>query len=484
MNKKFLLLLLLCLFSLRISAETYTPDEIVTFKKTPQRDLTLHIFYPNDQKKGKNRPVVISFFGGGWATGNPNQFYEQSEYYASLGMVAISAEYRISKTDKTTPFECVMDGKSAVRWVREHYKELGINPNKIVTSGGSAGGHVAACTALIEGYEDDEDLSISSVPNAMILFNPVLNTTKAGYGANKLVGRETEISAYHHIRPNLPPTIVMHGTHDTTVPYQNSVDFTKEMVENGNDCTLISAFGENHGFFNGTFFRESCGHRNIDRCMYESTLFLSRLGFISKKIKPTKEPLRIACLGNSITFGATVTDRANNSYPAVLQGLVGDDYEVKNFGLSGSTLLKKGNKPYTESDQYKQLYEYAPEVIILKLGTNDSKAMNWKYGDEFMNDYIKLIEALKANPVRRPEIIVCAPTPAFLGNETEKINDSIIVNQIIPIIKQVAKKKNLLFIDTYSHFEGKGEFFPDKIHPNNEGAKELANYIYKVSAQK
>lgn len=473
------------MFSIHLSAKTITPDEIVTFKETPQRDLKLHIFYPDGIKEGENRPVVISFFGGGWAVGSADQFYEQSEYYASIGMVAISAEYRLIKHDKTTPFECVMDGKSAVRWVRKNYKELGIDPDKIVTSGGSAGGHVASCTALIEGYEEEnEDLTISSVPNAMILFNPVLNTTKEGYGANKLVGRETEISPFHHIRPNLPPTLVMHGTRDTTVPYKNSFDFAENMVANDNDCVLISAFGENHGFFNGTFFRENCGTRNIDRCMYESTRFLSRIGFLPKNLKSTKEPLRIACVGNSITFGGQLKNRKKDSYPTVLQKLVGKDYEVKNFGKPGATLLRKGDVPYIETDEFKQLYDYAPEVIILKLGTNDTKAKNWQYNEDFYADYLQLIDTLKANPKRKAEVFVCAPTPSFLKNQTISANDSIIVNCICPIIQQVAKKRNLKYIDTHSYFEGKNELFPDKVHPNAAGANSLAIYIYEEISQK
>lgn len=273
-------MMILSLLSLPMVAQVVaTADEVVVFKETPQRELRLYIFYPEDDKKVEGRTAIVSFFGGGWAGGNPNQFFEQSRYYSSLGMVGISAEYRVKNSDQTTPFESVMDGKSAVRWVRGNSERLAIDPCKIVTSGGSAGGHVAACTALIEGVEDDKDLEISSMPNAMILFNPVVNTTADGYGADKLPGRERELSPVHHVRENMPPTLILHGTNDRTVPYQNAVDFTSAMVEKGNICQLVSFTGEDHGFFNTPLFRADCKEENYQRCLSESIAFLKEIGF-------------------------------------------------------------------------------------------------------------------------------------------------------------------------------------------------------------
>lgn len=486
MRKKLLSLLFVTLLVMPLwAADEITPDEIIVYKETPQRELSLHVFYPNDQKKGKNRPAIISFFGGGWAAGSPSQFYAQSEYFASLGMVAISVDYRVMKQDKTTPFEAVMDAKSAVRWVRQNSKLLGIDPDKIVASGGSAGGHLAACTAIIEGCEDDKKLKVSSVPNALILFNPVVKTTKDGYGANSLVGRETEISPTHHIRPNLPPTLIMHGTQDTTVPFKNAVEFDQKMRECGNDCRLITAFGENHGFFNGKF-RASFGLRNFDRCMYASTKFLIDLGILANNTEITKpEPVRVACLGNSITFGARVEDREKNSYPAQLQNMLGEDYDVKNFGKSGANVLNEGNLPYIKNNEYKQLVEYAPDVIIIKLGTNDSKAKNWQYKDKFEEDFTSLIKSLRKNSHRSPQIYICSPVPAFTDKDSEFINAAIIQDEIYPAVKQIAKKNKLFFIDAFQPFEDRPDLFPDQIHPGAEGAKLLAEVIYNaISAKK
>lgn len=254
---------------------SYTPDETLTYKVTPQRDLTLDIFYPDHQKEGKKRGVIVQFFGGGWASGNTNQFYQQSAFYADHGYVAISVDYRTISRDKTTPFECVEDAKSAIRWVRENAKELGINPKKVVASGGSAGGHLAACTALIEEYDlEGENLKISSVPNALVLFNPVIKTTSDGYGANKLVGKETLISPTHHVKKGVPPTIIFHGTKDTTVPFANAEEFLVEMEKVGNRCIVVPFEGKNHGFFNGSYFRSTNTDEDFNRCMEETLTFL------------------------------------------------------------------------------------------------------------------------------------------------------------------------------------------------------------------
>ncbi|MBU3011323.1 alpha/beta hydrolase [Polaribacter vadi] len=169
-------LLFICsIFTMR--AQNIQPDKELLYKVIDGDSLYLHIFQPKVSKKPT--AAIVFFFGGGWVSGNPKQFYQQSKYFASRGMLAISAEYRIKNTHGTTPFECVKDGKSAIRWVREHAKELNIDPNKIVAGGGSAGGHVALSTSVIEGFENkNENLSISAIPNAIVAYNPVFRYYK------------------------------------------------------------------------------------------------------------------------------------------------------------------------------------------------------------------------------------------------------------------------------------------------------------------
>ena len=265
------------------------PDQILVFKKILIKkgeektgELSLHMFVPTDHEATDQSPAIVFFFGGGWSGGTPKQFFEQARFFADHGFVAFSAEYRVKSRNNATPFDCVQDGKSAIRWVRSHAQELGIDPNKIVAAGGSAGGHVAACTGVIQGNEgEDEDLSVSSVPNAMVLYNPVLDTTKHGYGAKRFTTeRQTELSPNHHVRAGIVPTILFHGTADTTVPFENAETFAKLMKDAGNTCELISFKGKGHGFFNGKFFRpkikDTSGYQSSVK---DSLEFLTKLGF-------------------------------------------------------------------------------------------------------------------------------------------------------------------------------------------------------------
>lgn len=271
------------------SETTFAADELLVYKSVDGVDLNLHVFKPKDNRYSSKAPVIIFFFGGGWNGGTPKQFYEQSRYLANQGMVAISAEYRVKSRNNTTPFECVKDAKSAVRWVRQHAQQLGVNPNKIVASGGSAGGHIAACTGIIKGYEEaGEDFSLSSVPNAMILFNPVLDTSEKGYGSERFdKDYKTSISPCHHIDSNIMPTLLFHGTGDKTVPFENAERFTKLMQKAGNQCELVAFEGRNHGFFNGSFFRPKTEDvSDYKKTMDKSVSFLTSLGYLESSTVP------------------------------------------------------------------------------------------------------------------------------------------------------------------------------------------------------
>jgi acetyl esterase len=165
-----ILLLLLATATLTAAPKKAGPDETLSYKKIGEVDLKLHIFNPEGHKTSDRRPAIVFFFGGGWNSGTASQFHPQCAHLASRGMVAISADYRVAKTHGTTPRECVQDGKSAIRWVRQHAKELGIDPERLAAGGGSAGGQVAAATGTLTKFEEEgEDLQISSRPNALVL---------------------------------------------------------------------------------------------------------------------------------------------------------------------------------------------------------------------------------------------------------------------------------------------------------------------------
>jgi lysophospholipase L1-like esterase/pimeloyl-ACP methyl ester carboxylesterase len=188
-------------------------------------------------------------------------------------------------------------------------------------------------------------------------------------------------------------------------------------------------------------------------------------------------PIRVACVGDSITFGATIKDRSNNSYPAQLGGMLGSGYVVRNFGVNGATLLKKGNKPYWKTKQFGPAHAFNPDVVVIKLGTNDSKPVNWQYKADYVSDYVALIESFRSLP-SEPDIWICYPVPAYPGNFN--ITDKVMKEEVIPLIDEVAKRAQVERIDLYSALSHKAELFQDKVHPNAEGARIMAETISSI----
>ncbi len=247
-------------------AKTYPPKmegaEVQTYKTAGDTKLNLYIFNPPGHKATDKRPAIVFFFGGGWTNGSPTQFEQHCKHLASRGMVAITADYRVASRNQVKAVSCVQDAKSAIRFVRKEAAKLGVDPNRIVAGGGSAGGHLAACCGTIKGFDETtEDTAISSVPNAMALFNPAVvlaevpgltsvNQVKVDSLKDRMGVEPKELSPYHNIKAGAPPTIIFHGKADTTVPYATVELFTKAMTDAGNKCTLLGYEGQAHGFFN------------------------------------------------------------------------------------------------------------------------------------------------------------------------------------------------------------------------------------------
>ena len=267
--KTIALITIICCFSLIFKAKgqrEYPPNignaKEITYKTVDGVKLNLWIFTPEEHRSTDTKPAIVFFFGGGWNAGSPNQFVKHCEYLSARGMVAIVADYRVKSRHDVTAKFCVSDAKSAIRWVRKHASELGIDSNKVIAGGGSAGGHLAAACAILPKFDDEnEDKLISSKPDALILFNPVLvlapidglkkQTNEKLEDLKKRLGTKPEdMSPYHNIHGDLPPTIIFHGTGDKTVPFSTIELFTKRMHEFGNNCTLVAYQGEPHGFFN------------------------------------------------------------------------------------------------------------------------------------------------------------------------------------------------------------------------------------------
>ncbi|MFT5123543.1 MAG: acetyl esterase [Kiritimatiellia bacterium] len=269
-------------------------SQVHTYKTVGDVKLNLYVFAPEGHQARDRKPVAVFFFGGGWNSGSPAQFQHQCRYLASRGMVGITADYRVKSRHNTPAATCVEDAKSAIRWIRQHADELGVDPDKLVAGGGSAGGHLAACTGVINGFEAaGEDTATSSRPNAMMLFNPalVMAATDADLPASWIEKYATmdermgvpakALSPFHHVEKGAPPCIIFHGKADSTVPYATAALFEQAMKAAGSDCTLVGYEGEPHGFFN---FGRGDNRAFIDT-LKQADAFLVKRGYLSGENK-------------------------------------------------------------------------------------------------------------------------------------------------------------------------------------------------------
>ena len=244
------------------------------YKETPQGELKVHVWLPPDWKEGDRRPGIIFFFGGAWRIGSPKQFFRQAEYFASRGMVSASAEYRIKSKHDVAPDKCVEDARTAIRWFRSHADELGLDPDRIVGSGGSAGAHLAACAGTGTGTDDKgDDLSVSARPDALVLFNPPMSFV----GREKMlerIGNDEKLaellSPTVHLTKDAPPALVLFGTSDRLL--EQTEEFMEKSKRIGHHCELYLAEDQDHGFFNESPW--------LERTIRRADEFLIKLGYL------------------------------------------------------------------------------------------------------------------------------------------------------------------------------------------------------------
>ena len=285
---KYLLLVVINALSLLTYSQSLNEQikmETRIYKTIGLKRLKLYIFQPQVHKEGEKLPAIVFFHGGGFTQGSASNFTPQCMYLADKGIVSITVEYRLKNQHGELPLICIADAKSAIRWVRGHATELNIDENRIAAGGGSAGGHLAASTALLKGFDEvDENLKISSVPNALVLFNPVLDVPEILNQMPKrmikaLKDKEREISPMHNLFTGAPPTIIFHGTADESVPFRQATKYCDKMKELGNRCEVVPFEKLGHGFFrynksnNAAFF-----------ATMESTVkFLISIGYLNEE---------------------------------------------------------------------------------------------------------------------------------------------------------------------------------------------------------
>lgn len=247
----FLTLMVTSTYAQSVLNIDHSKPDTITYKVIDTVSLSMVFHCPPKFKESKKYPTLVFYFGGGWNGGTIGQFRPQAEYFASRGMITVLVDYRVRNRHKTTPYESVADAKSAIRFLRKHADELNIDPDKIAASGGSAGGHLAAACGVLPGLdEQDEELSISSKANALVLFNPVFDNGPDGFQNERMGERWRAISPAHNITEEAPPTIVFLGREDHLIPVSIVEKYKAKMDSVGARCELFLYDGAGHGFFN------------------------------------------------------------------------------------------------------------------------------------------------------------------------------------------------------------------------------------------
>ena len=463
MKQKFsslFVLLVLLLTGLQVSAQS-TP------KPFDIEQPSLRVFLPAPEL-ATGRAVVACPGGGYSGLAVNHEGYDWAPYFNKQGIALIVLKYRMPKGDRTLP---ISDAEAAMKMVRDSADVWNLNPNDIGIMGSSAGGHLASTIAT----HAPEALR----PNFQILFYPVITMDKSftHMGSHdNLLGKdasadlEKEFSNEKQVTKETPRAFIVYSDDDKVVPPANGVNYYLALNKKGVPSVLHIYPTGGHGW----------GIR--EDFLYKSEMQNELTSWLRSFKAPRKDAVRVACIGNSITFGAGIKNRSRDSYPSVLARMLGDNYWVKNFGVSARTMLNKGDHPYMKEPAYKNALAFNPNIVVIKLGTNDSKSFNWKYKADFMKDAQNMINAFKGLP-SQPKIYLCYPSKAYLTGDG--INDDIISKEIIPMIKKLAKKNDLSVIDLHTAMDGMPELFPDRIHPNEKGAQVMAKAVYQsISALK
>ena len=463
MKQKFsslFVLLVLLLTGLQVSAQS-TP------KPFDIEQPSLRVFLPAPEL-ATGRAVVACPGGGYSGLAVNHEGYDWAPYFNKQGIALIVLKYRMPKGDRTLP---ISDAEAAMKMVRDSADVWNLNPNDIGIMGSSAGGHLASTIAT----HAPEALR----PNFQILFYPVITMDKSftHMGSHdNLLGKdasadlEKEFSNEKQVTKETPRAFIVYSDDDKVVPPANGVNYYLALNKKGVPSVLHIYPTGGHGW----------GIR--EDFLYKSEMQNELTSWLRSFKAPRKDAVRVACIGNSITFGAGIRNRSRDSYPSVLARMLGDSYWVKNFGVSARTMLNKGDHPYMNEPAYKNALAFNPNIVVIKLGTNDSKSFNWKYKADFMKDAQTMINAFKGLP-SQPKIYLCYPSKAYLTGDG--INDDIISKEIIPMIKKLDKKNRLSVIDLHTAMDGMPELFPDRIHPNEKGAQVMAKAVYQsISALK
>ena len=480
---KKLLTLGLVLMSLTVQAQTARK---FTVNITSDGKANMVAYLPEN---ASGRAIVDCPGGGYTHLAVDHEGHDWATYFNQQGIAFFVLTYRMPAGDRSIPMG---DAQNAIRMVRDSAALWHINPEDVGIMGFSAGGHLASTVSTHSEYD--------CRPNFSILFYPVISMNereshkgscqnflgKEGQKNEQLVRQFSNQNAV--MRHLTPPAIILTANDDGVVPpVTNGIAYYSAMRRQGNDCALYVYPTGGHGFgFRSTW-------------PYHDQMLSDLTKWLDMHKAPKRDAIRVACVGNSITDGHGIDMSDVKAWPGQLQKLLGSDYVVKNYGRSGKTLLKKGDQPIWKEQAWRDALAYKADVVIIKLGTNDSKPQNWQYGNEFETDLRDMIDQLspkqpvldkKGRPTKKlqrpqsPRIILCTPIPAY--KPSWEISDSVIVNHIIPTINKVAQEENLEIIDLHTLFnnaDGKA-MQSDGIHPTEAGDSQIARAVADIIKKK
>ena len=440
------------------------PARQFTLDLTPDGAAQMVVYLP---KEPTGRGVVCCPGGGYAVLSNTHEGAAWAPFFNERGIAFALVNYRIPHGDRTLPFT---DVENAMRTMRDSAAVWKLNPRDIGIMGSSAGGHLASTIATHTPY--------ALRPDFQILIYPVI-TMGPGTHQGSLDGllgeqqKDPELvrlySNQYQVRSHItPPAILLLSSDDNLVPpVPNAVAFYTAMRNAGNSCSIHIYPTGGHGYGYMPFFA------------YHDQMVSDLSAWLENLKAPKPDAVRVACIGDSITDGSGIDLREVNGYPAQMQGMLGDGYFVRNLGVSARTLMNSGDHPFMAELAWEDALAFEPDVVVIKLGTNDSKDANWANKKDFAGDLQQMIDALKALP-SRPRIYLCTPVPAFKPSWT--INEQVIAGEIIPLLEKAVRKNRLAgLIDLHTAFAGAEDLIqPDGIHPTQQGARKMAEIIAKT----
>ena len=423
------------------------------------------VVYLPEQPTGR---AVVACPGGGYAVlSNTHEGAAWHEFFNGKGIAFALVNYRIPHGDRTLP---IGDTEQAMRVMRDSAAVWHINPRDIGIMGSSAGGHLASTIATHTPYELRPDFQILIYP--VITMGPgthqgsldgLLGDQQKDPDLVRLYSNQFQVKAHQ-----TPPAIIILSDDDGLVPpVPNAVAYYTALHNAGTSCSLHIYPSGGHGYGYMPFFA------------YREQMLSDLSAWLDKLPAPAPDAVRVACIGDSITDGHGIDLRDVNGYPAQMQKMLGSGYNVKNFGLSARTLMNSGDLPYMNESIWQDALAFNPDIVVIMLGTNDSKDHNWVHKKDFSGDLQKMVRALTALPAQ-PKIYLCKPIPASDNGWT--ISESVITGEIDPLLEKAVKKEKLEgLIDLHAALEGHPEMIQeDGVHPNAQGVRKMAETVAKV----